>query len=518
MKIKSAKMLLIAAMGALLILTSGCVPENEAEKHYDNAISFMELQMFKEAVIELKNGLRISEKNDTFANSTEKGLLEAAVLMFDAKNDEAIQILQGTIEDHKNYWEAYFLLASVYMQEKNYKKAVETLEKIPSTALNYGQVNFMRGLMYFEKQKYEQSIRELILARDQFQQKILKFREESGSQQFIKNGANLMVSYLLAKAYEEEGMLKESLENYKQVEDINPQFPGIRNNLAIIFCKMGLKNDPQNASTYNLLGWEYLKLKQYSKAVEALKRAISLNPKIASAYNNLGLAYYETKNLTEAITYFKKAISLNNDEKIKMLALYNLGRSIKENGGSGDATNYFEEALKIDPSYEPAKKEFKITLLLQMIRKTPKEQNLYLDLGNNYLENGEIDDAAAAYQKAGANATAYYNLGSIYLEKRKEDKAIFEFKKALKMDPKYWQAMKMLGVALETQGKLDEAAQTFKKALKIKGQENNYDIRNDLAYVYFKIGDIQSAIKEFKGLLKSEKYKSRAEKILGVIG
>ena len=102
------KLLLINVTLAVIIsstlLLSGCVPKNEAERHFKNAASFMELQMFREAMIELKNGMRLSEKDKAFAEKPESSMLKSLILSFDDKGEEAALVLEGTINKHKNYW------------------------------------------------------------------------------------------------------------------------------------------------------------------------------------------------------------------------------------------------------------------------------------------------------------------------------------------------------------------------------------------------------------------------------
>lgn len=503
---------------SLVIVLCGCVPQNEADRHFKNATDFMELQMFREAIIELKNGVQVSEKDEAFAKTPDGYLLKATILMFENKNDDAIKLLESSSKTDKRNWSVYLLLASLYMQKKNYMKASETIEKIPVTELNYGQADFVKGLDLFEKGEFPEAIDALTRARNQFNQKSLSFKESSGSQQLIKNGATLMVAYLLGRAYEGDDRYKDALVSYKDVEQLSPIFPGLlEENINIVLRKMDLKNNPNNSSLYNSIGWGYFNLQQYSQAAKNFEKAIAINPKFSLAYNNLGLVYFKNKNYPEAIACFKKVISFDNDERAKLFAYGNLGRIFRGEENYDEAVEMLNKALEIDPTYEIARKEFKIAMLHKMIKQRPKDKSLYEDLGDSYLNGGEIDNAIDAYLSAVANARVYYKLSRAYINAGKYNRSIEMAKKTLKIEPKYWQASFVLGLALKAKGQLPEAINALKNSLSDAGKTESAAIKNELAYAYFENNDIGLAIRQFKELAQVKEYQSNVKKILGVI-
>ncbi len=60
---------------------------------------------------------------------------------------------------------------------------------------------------------------------------------------------------------------------------------------------------------------------KYEKAIEKYKAAAKKNPDNAATYNNLGFAYYDTKNFDEAIKYQKKALAVDSDYAFAYLGL-----------------------------------------------------------------------------------------------------------------------------------------------------------------------------------------------------
>ncbi|MCJ7578028.1 MAG: tetratricopeptide repeat protein [candidate division Zixibacteria bacterium] len=70
---------------------------------------------------------------------------------------------------------------------------------------------------------------------------------------------------------------------------------------------------------------------------------------------------------------------------------------------------------------------------------------------------------------------AYFYLGNAFLKKEMLDSAIVQYKKALDLKSKYWQALYQLGYAYYKQKRYDEAKETFASGLKIKERGEFYN-------------------------------------------
>jgi tetratricopeptide (TPR) repeat protein len=79
-----------------------------------------------------------------------------------------------------------------------------------------------------------------------------------------------------------------------------------------------------------------------------------------------------------------------------------------------------------------------------------------------------IDDAIKEYKKAikiePRYAMSYYNLGGIYAQDKKYDKAIELFETSLVYSPKYTRAMMGLGDCYLEMNELDKACEWYRKA------------------------------------------------------
>jgi tetratricopeptide (TPR) repeat protein len=274
---------------------------------------------------------------------------------------------------------------------------------------------------------------------------------------------------------------------------ISPQFPLIDSDIAIVRAKITLENDPKHAASFNNLGWAYLQKGEKDKAKKAFEKAIENDSTLDLVYNNLGVLYYEENQYEKAKGAFDKTLSINLTPQARFYAHFNLGRIYRRQGDYKKAATQLETALKLNPSFAPAVKEYKIAACLRLIQSNQKDQSLYENLGALYFENNEFNNALEAYQKSLMDFRRSYNLANVYLEIGNHSKSETLFRQTLKDNPQYWQAYYGLGRALKSQGKSTEAIVSFNTAFKLSDTENSAAIENDLAYAYFESGDLEQA-------------------------
>lgn len=145
-------------------------------------------------------------------------------------------------------------------------------------------------------------------------------------------------------------------------------------------------------------------------------------------------------------------------------ALYTKGCAYFEKENYQEAIKNFELGVKLEPNFYG-----------------------YVYLGDCYFELKKKDIALGYYSKAidfkhENNSVAdevdlvgiYYNMGQIYFSKRKYDAALNYYTEAFKLDSQYDSAINNAGVCLERMGRLNEALENFKRALKIDGSVEVY--------------------------------------------
>lgn len=199
-----------------------------------------------------------------------------------------------------------------------------------------------------------------------------------------------------------------------------------------ISCRMEadlahFKGDYESATT-NLL--EYLKTAQ----------------KDQRAWSNLGFAYLKLHKYDKAVDAYRKVIDIGPD---KDLAWGNLGISYANLGKYDEALAAFKKATDIEPDNDQA----------------------WFDLGLTYFKLNRYEEGIEAYKKAVEikpdKHEAWYNLGSAYSELKKYDEAIDAYKKTIEIKPDFHQVWSQLGFMYAILNKVDEAIDAFKKAIEI---------------------------------------------------
>ncbi|MGA1795911.1 MAG: tetratricopeptide repeat protein [bacterium] len=172
----------------------------------------------------------------------------------------------------------------------------------------------------------------------------------------------------------EEEKHKEALEYYKMGEHYSKLG---KVNEAIDEYRKALNLDPNLAEAHLNLGWSYaLRKKDYDLALQETLEAIRLKPEFTIAYRNLWWIYRLQKNYDKALETLKKILSLEPDNPINYL---NLG-----------------EAYIIDTKDIPRA----ITILRQGLDRDPNNFHILRKLGKAYEFDAQYDRALGQYEKA----------------------------------------------------------------------------------------------------------------------
>ena len=144
------------------------------------------------------------------------------------------------------------------------------------------------------------------------------------------------------------------------------------------------------------------------------------------------------------------------------------------------------------------------TLWQTTLMRNPDSWLAHNNLGNAFLEKGQLDEAIAHYQKAleikPDYADAHYNLANALLRNGQPDEAIAHYQKALEINPNHADAHDNFGTALCQEGKLDEAIVQFQSALRIK--PGFAEARNNLGNTLRQVGKLDEAIAQFQQALQ----------------
>ncbi|QWV93648.1 tetratricopeptide repeat protein [Geomonas oryzisoli] len=187
----------------------------------------------------------------------------------------------------------------------------------------------------------------------------------------------------------------------------------------------------QAATSAMSTGAGFFQKKDYVRAANEFKRAISLDPTNAQSYNYLANAYLAQNKYDEAIKTYKSSLSLDPTQD-----------SVHRNLG-----NIYLQQKK----YNLAEKEFK-----DAARLNPTDTVAPYTLGQLYVQTGRYAEAETQFKKVSRMApndpNPYYSLGATYNKEGKYAEAVKQLTQAVKLRPKMTAAHFELGVAYSALG------------------------------------------------------------------
>lgn len=148
---------------------------------------------------------------------------------------------------------------------------------------------------------------------------------------------------------------------------------------------------------------------RFDAAFEEIKKALAINPERAKTYRLWGVMLMSQDRFSEAAKQIRKAIELDPED---FQAYWNLAKLAVVEGRHDEAEEDYRTAIELDAFFMPARLDL-VKLLLQTGRVDeavkelaqaaevePKNPLPHCLLGDTYVERGEAQKAAEAYQVA----------------------------------------------------------------------------------------------------------------------
>jgi tetratricopeptide (TPR) repeat protein len=282
--------------------------------------------------------------------------------------------------------------AKLYIQQKNYDKAIEALQKEVQKNPKSDEGYYLMGVVYGEQEKYTEMV-------DAYNKSI------AVSNKFSEN-----------------------------ITDSKKYFWANLFNRGVAYYQRGAKTTDEDS----------VKL-FYDKSIEAFNSAIEIEPDSADTYKNLAFVYMSSMQYDKAISPLEKLIEKEQSlDGYKFLSeiLYSKGIEYKNKydtdkivADSLEAMKYFDRAISVA---EEGRKKY------------PDDPDLLLTLSNSYITADKIDVAIEAFktgvERQPTNPYFKYNYGVLLLGKNDFAGAEEQFKKALEIDPEYYNASYNLAV------------------------------------------------------------------------
>jgi tetratricopeptide (TPR) repeat protein len=215
------------------------------------------------------------------------------------------------------------------------------------------------------------------------------------------------------------------------------------------FFRRALLDDPTSAEALYGLGSVFLQQQKTKEARESFERALKLQASypgtVPNAWNNLGILSAREGNAGEAIEFFQQALQI---DPAHLIALLNLGNAYRQQKEWAEAEQVLQRAFEVAPD-DP-------------------EVNYSLGMVCAQLEES---DRAEKYLKRAVSLRPVYpealnNLGVLYLRKRRREEAIHSFEESIRVAPEYDQSYLNLARVYAIEGRREKARELLLDLLK----------------------------------------------------
>jgi tetratricopeptide (TPR) repeat protein/glycosyltransferase involved in cell wall biosynthesis len=282
---------------------------------------------------------------------------------------------------------------------------------------------------------------------------------------------------------------------------------------ALAQYRQALSHDAAFAEAHNNLGTLLAQSGQPDDALRAFRRAVELQPAYAEAYNNLGIFLGTRRDFADAVAAFERAVAIDGTRPIW---LNNLGNALVELFRFEPALAAYDRAIALDASYMEAWSNRGVALrglrrpddAVASFQRALSISPHYLDALNNLgivlKECRRFDEAIATFERGiatlpqGAKATVplMTNLAVVYEELARHDEAERIARRALAIDPGYFEAFNVLGNCAFERGEYDAALVEYEKAL--AADPENPNANWNLAIIWLVRGDFERGWKQFE--------------------
>jgi Tfp pilus assembly protein PilF len=231
------------------------------------------------------------------------------------------------------------------------------------------------------------------------------------------------------------------------------------------------------------------------QAEASFELALRDDPSSAEALYGLGSVYLKQAKTTDARASFERAVKLKASYPDTLPnAWNNLGLLATQEGNTGAAIGYFQEALRLKPEH-----------LISLE-----------NLGNAFRQEKRWDEARTTLERAFAirpeNPEINYSLGMVFAQANQPGRAYEYLQRALRYRPVYPEAINNLGVLYLRTQRRDEAVEEFKHGIQVAPDFDQSYL--SLARVYVIEGDRDGARSILQQLLKRHPEHTQARKML----
>jgi len=268
----------------------------------------------------------------------------ANLYFLNSKFDLAIADLQQAVNIAPDSITYYMRLADNFMKLGKVKNAMGVLKKVNNIDKDYTDAWLKLGEIHLMFRKYQDVFN--------YANKALEADPYSDMAYFLKAYTYKEMKDTNMAILNFQECLKNNPQNYNANIELGILFMSLKNPLSITYFKNAIAIDSSTVDAYYDLGLYYQNNDMLNEAINTYKQIEKVDPSFASSYYNIGYIYLELLNISDqAIPYFTKAI---NADPNYYKAVYNRGLAYEKLGDVINAKKDYREALRIMPNYVKA--------------------------------------------------------------------------------------------------------------------------------------------------------------------
>ena len=383
--------------------------------------------------------------------------------------------------------------------------AINQLKKELQTNPRHPRTHYLLGAVYFDKgdmplaitsfqnclgidPNYEPAREKLIHAYErtgQSHQAINLIEQRVGSQQGHRSLRESADSYnVLGTLYYRKGDLNNAIQAFEKALERSPHHKTAKRNLHQLFRQKA---------------FDALKMSAFDEATTYFEKAIHLDPQNATTYRLMGDGYAHVSQFAKAITYYQQALEIDPSDKAAqknlVLSYNNHGVTLRNNGEWDASIRAYHNALELQPTYQLARTNLidvlwqkanahrqsgrsarAIATYLELQRMRPDDTNIPSLLGELYLKVRDYPKAISAFHKVHTlqptDEQAQHNLIAAYLqyaqalrERRDYSTAAVQLQKAIDLFPTDLNLRLTLSQVYQRVGKYDQSREELERIL-----------------------------------------------------
>jgi len=404
------------------------------------------------------------------------------ILLENQEFDRSIVELDLALQLQPKDVQAYTAKAKAFRKKSNLISAISTIEEALAINPEFSSALFQKGIT------------------------LLDLGEES------KAGAELTKAWGLGLSIEEEKELDKYYDNFMAVAK-----SAARNNEHTTALKTGLKAlivKPKSADTYLFLASEHEVLGKTAEAIAILDRCLKIKETYVPAYLAKGRLLLAHKQLKEARIEFENVRQTDNRN---FEACLGLGDVYTEYSKYDSALVWYNQAFSIKSAHAPTllkrgtchyqMENYQKALLdfENAIREDPQLGAAYIGKGKANRALRKPFDAIDNYNEAIRNGYDKYEglleIGQAYAATGNQKQAITSFNEAISIKKNGIKGYAYRGASHLKREDFAQALADFKMAVLLDTQLTQADCRLELAFLYIRSGDFNSAETQLAQLL-----------------